>query len=125
MKKSHLVNILGVIVILGGIFLYDFAKHKKLEKNHRYTIGTVKGVKSLSRGGVAILYNFRYAGIVYTGERPTNLSESERNKLVDKRFIVKFNPDKPNVNSIELNNIIIDSTLKAPTKGWLELPKIQ
>ncbi len=124
MKKSHLINLLGVVVILGGIFLYDFAMHKKLEKTHRYTIGTVIGFKSLSRGGVAVLYNFSYAGIVYSGERPTNLSENERDKLVDRRFIVKFNPDKPKLNSIELNTIIIDSLLKAPTKGWLELPKM-
>jgi hypothetical protein len=102
-KRNRLIKIIGITIFflsIGIIVLNDFIKHKKLEKDHLYTIGKVYDYHVLSQSGSDIYYEFyvdsaRFEGTASVYDNPKN--------YLNKKYQIKYNPKNPDNSEILLN----------------------
>ncbi len=87
-----------------------------LKENHKYTVGkTVKFI--YPRNGTIITYQYHVEGKLYTGE----LGVKRDYALLERCFIVMFNPDHPWVCKFLIDKEVID-TVVPPSLGWDSIP---
>jgi hypothetical protein len=110
---------LTILVIL----LNAYIKNKKLDKDHRYTIGMIVKIEANARLGHSVYYKFIVNEIKlisydiiyinYYGYSSTNME--------NRKFLVKYQPSKPKNCKIMLDYRVKDGVI-APPDGWDSIP---
>lgn len=115
----------GVIVILGGVLGYFILLRPfvinpaKLNKNHRFTIGTVFKKRAPANGDVDAIVYFYVNGTQYDGA--IGVGNFDHEVYVGDRYIVKFYPPDPNISRV-ITTSRVESKLEAPPEGWDYMP---
>ena len=104
-----------LLVIILGVNYLDYLK---LEREHKYTIGYIYDIKVRGNGGFNVYYEYKVDNIEITNmETDTYFG----NKLLNKRFLVKYQPSNPENCKIMLDYRVRDG-VKAPPDGWDSIP---
>ncbi|MGE8536398.1 hypothetical protein KYG33_05335 [Chryseobacterium sp. D764] len=91
-KKYYPVILFFLII---AIICFDFSLRQNLKKNYKnqgeYAIGKINSIKGYGRGtGFYFLYSFKVGNKNYKGRSTTDLSFSEAEKNIGKRFLVLY-----------------------------------
>ncbi|STC96209.1 Uncharacterised protein [Chryseobacterium carnipullorum] len=91
--KRYYPIILFFLII--AIICYDFSVRDDFKKNYKnqgeYAIGKINSIKGYGRGtGFYFLYSFKVGDKDYKGRSMVDLSFSEAEKNIDKRFLVLY-----------------------------------
>ena len=120
LNKKYIKHVgIGLVFFLLFIILgINYLNYLKLEREHKYTIGYIYEIKVRGNGGFNVYYKYKVNNIEITNmETDTYYGK----KLLNKRFLVKYQPSNPKNCKILLKYRIKDG-IKAPPDGWDSLP---
>ncbi len=110
MKKEHFV-LIGLLATLVLIYLiFDFIPGRELEKNHLYTIATIKKFESQSEGSKEAVITYKYHNRNYSGSFPITMGYENKFE-VGGRVYIKFSPTNPENAKVEYD-IDVPESLK-------------
>ena len=120
--KKHFLKIITFIGFVAAT-LYSIHIHRKdkefIEKNTRYVIGQITGVKTTTHGQI-FDYEYRFANQLYKNRKQYNIKDED----IGKRFLVMVSAEKPEKSRILLEEYIPStSSLVQPDSGWGIIPK--
>ncbi len=128
--KNNKINYqkVGLIIFIIAICVYSifaiidfFNDNKKLNNNHKYTIGYVTNIENYGKSGGRVVY-FDMSIKNQKIQGKTNITKIDTS-ILNRRFFVMFYPLQPTNCKILLNCPAAD-TLKAPKEGWEKMPLI-
>ena len=109
----------GVLVI--GSFMRDiFIYGPRLREKGRYTIGYIYQ-HSRHKGGATIYYKYKVGGKLYYSK--DTAGGIKKNRLLEKRFLVRYVYDDIDLSEILLEYPVPDSIKEAPLEGWKKKPE--
>ena len=109
----------GVLVI--GSFMRDiFIYGPRLREKGRYTIGYIYQ-HSRHKGGATIYYKYKVGGKLYYSK--DTAGGIKKNRLLEKRFLVRYVYDDIDLEEILLEYPVPDSIKEAPPEGWKKKPE--
>lgn len=109
----------GVLVI--GSFMRDiFIYGPRLREKGRYTIGYIYQ-HSRHKGGATIYYKYKVGGKLYYSK--DTAGGIKKNRLLEKRFLVRYVYDDIDLSEILLVYPVPDSIKEAPLEGWKKKPE--
>lgn len=116
--RSQYINAILFILLIGVIIGYVYSNSKKIEKFPMYSVGIVKKFRE-SRGAPCIFYKFNVNNKTF---HEMNIINYIDEKLIGKRFLVKFYKIDPSLSEILLYYPISDRSIVVPSEGWKEIP---
>lgn len=115
-SKYFLIG-LGVLVI--GSFIRDlFIYEPKLREKGKYTVGYIYKY-SRHKGGATIFYEYKVGNKLWY----SSSVDGEAEKLLYKRFLVRYVYDEVDLSEILLQYPVPDSIKTSPPNGWKDLPE--
>jgi hypothetical protein len=124
MRSPKPIEIALTILVIGFIIFIDMIYPKfMLNKDYRFTICTIVREVSKGRGGNDLEFEFYVNNNKFKGQVLNTFNEKETKILINKRFLVKYNPQMPKINAIYFEYCIKDISITAPDTGWIEIPK--
>ena len=119
-KTLNTIGISLLFLIIGLVAIKYFNDKKKLENEHRITIGRIDWFVIGAKSGYILDYSFsvdsqKYKCDVVVYDNPKN--------LVNKNFFVAFSPSNPKNSKILLTKPVPKQIDKAPLNGWKEIPQ--
>lgn len=118
-KTLKTIGISLLFLIIGLVAIKYFNDKKKLENEHRITIGRVDSFVIGARSGYILDYSFSVDSQEYKCD---DVVYDNPENLVNKRFFVAFSPSNPKNSKILLTSPVPNHIDKAPLKGWDEMP---
>ena len=107
--------LIGFGLLVVGSFIRDlFIYGPKLREKGRYTIGIVYDY-SQYKGGASIYYEYKVGNKLYYSN--TAVGGIKKNKLLEKRFLVRYVYDDIDLSEILLVYPVPDSIKEAPPEG--------
>ena len=113
--------LIGFGLLVVGSFMRDiFIYGPRLREKGRYTIGyTYK--YSQYKGGSRIYYKYKVRNKLYYSNAA--VGGIKKNRLLEKRFLVRYVYDDIDLEEILLVYPVPDSIKEAPPEGWEKLPE--
>ena len=110
---------LVLIVTLLNLYLDDY----KLKKEHKYTIGVVKNISVNARLGENVYFTTFIKDVKHEIDEIIyiDMYGYTPNNIINKRFLVKYQPSNPKNCKIMLDYRVGDR-VKAPPNGWDSIP---
>jgi hypothetical protein len=102
-EKIKYLGITLLFLIIASVVIKYFIEKNRLEKNFDITTGLVYDYVVLARSGNAVYYEYYVDSIKFIGETVIYYSPK---KLLNHKFKVKYEPDRPKNSEILLNEII-------------------
>ena len=118
-RKKKILKISFLVLIIIFFIIKALIEDNQLEKNHRFTIGSIFSFEKKGRNGYMFENEYYVGGEKYKSIQ--NIYENRRD-LVGKRFYVKFNPDNPDNCLMLLDYPVPDCIKEAPAEGWEKIP---
>jgi citrate synthase I len=113
--------LIGFGLLVVGSFMRDiFIYGPRLREKGRYTIGIVYDY-SQYKGGASIYYEYKVGNKLYYNN--TAVGGIKKNKLLEKRFLVRYVYDDIDLSEILLVYPVPDSIKEAPPEGWKKKPE--
>lgn len=113
--------LIGFGLLVVGSFMRDiFIYGPRLREKGRYTIGIVYDY-SQYKGGASIYYEYKVGNKLYYSN--TAVGGIKKNKLLEKRFLVRYVYDDIDLSEILLVYPVPDSIKEAPPEGWKKMPE--
>ena len=113
--------LIGFGLLVVGSFMRDiFIYGPRLREKGRYTIGIVYDY-SQYKGGASIYYEYKVGNKLYYSN--TAVGGIKKNKLLEKRFLVRYVYDEIDLSEILLEYPVPDSIKEAPPEGWKKMPE--
>lgn len=122
MINRQILMLIGLGLLAFIIYIFTVViPSQELEKEYKYTVGTVFKIENPSRGSKVANFSYRYKQRSYLSFFRIRLP---RDKKVSEgfRIFIKFSPNDPENISLIHEKVVPDS-LVAPDEGWEILPK--
>lgn len=119
MKKQ--LNNIGIVLFIATILFIGIIALRNtlvLNKNHKYTIGTVYNFEA-EKGGYKVNY---YYWVNTEKIHATSIVNEKHFEIIGKHFYVLFYPPNPKNSQILLDKPVQDTIIKAPANGWEKIP---
>ena len=113
--------LIGFGVLVAGSFMRDiFIYGPRLREKGRYTIGYIYQ-HSRHKGGASIYYEYKVGNKLYYSN--TAAGGIKKDRLLEKRFLVRYVYDDIDLEEILLEYPVPDSIKEAPSEGWKKKPE--
>ena len=113
--------LIGFGLLVVGSFMRDiFIYGPRLREKGRYTIGYIYQ-HSRHKGGATIYYKYKVGGKLYYSK--DTAGGIKKNRLLEKRFLVRYVYDEIDLSEILLEYPVPDSIKEAPPEGWKKKPE--
>ena len=113
--------LIGFGLLVVGSFMRDiFIYGPRLREKGRYTIGYIYQ-HSRYKGGATIYYKYKVGGKLYYSK--DTAGGIKKNKLLEKRFLVRYVYNDIDLSEILLVYPVLDSIKEAPPEGWKKKPE--
>ena len=113
--------LIGFGLLIVGSFMRDiFIYGPRLREKGRYTIGYIYQ-HSPHKGGATIHYKYKVGGKLYYSK--DTAGGIKKNRLLEKRFLVRYVYDDIDLEEILLEYPVPDSIKEAPPEGWKKMPE--
>ena len=113
--------LIGFGLLVVGSFMRDiFIYGPRLREKGRYTIGYIYQ-HSRHKGGATIYYKYKVGGKLYYSK--DTAGGIKKNRLLEKRFLVRYVYDYIDLEEILLEYPAPDSIKEAPPEGWKKKPE--
>lgn len=117
-------------VVIGSLIVFSIVKNnsidnskKKLDRLHRFSIGTTTNYHNNIRSShTAVYFEFRYLGTTFKGTGHTDWLDNKVQKIGG-RYFVKFSPTDPTNMEILFDKPVPDDIFNAPDTAWSEIPR--
>lgn len=120
-KTLKTIGISLTLLFLLFVVLTGYIDKKKLEKEHRITIGIIYDYV-VRQGGRGLYYSYYVNGKKY--KRSCTVYYNLK-YLINKRFFVMFYPPNPkNSKLLLLHGTVPEQIQQAPPEGWKGIPKV-
>ena len=120
-NKIGLCFLIGLGLWGGGTFIKDFfINQPKLREKGKYTIRYIYQ-HSRHKGGATIYYKYKVWGKLYYSK--DTAGGIKKNRLLEKRFLVRYVYDDIDLEEILLEYPVPDSIKEAPPEGWKKKPE--
>jgi hypothetical protein len=119
-KIIHFIPLLPFVLLIPLAAIVVNHRRNIVEADHRFTVAEVYSCK-FHRNTTRVKYTYSVEDIIYSDWAPSYISDE--NKLLNKKFLLKFNPKKPKWNIIMLESPIPEWVEKPPRSGWEKVPQ--
>jgi len=118
-KNLRIIIIISFCSLCIFMIIKNWNDNKKLEKNHKFTIGTINEIRG-AKGGPIAVFTYNVNGKLYTGD--LIIGDQSGRVKENQRVYLKYCTEEPDLTETILYPPVTDSIKYVPANGWDKLP---